>query len=161
MSALFSSCKQYRYALKRATDALFSGGRQALFVMLNPSTADETMDDPTIRRCIRFAYDWGCSVLRVGNLYAFRATNPEELWKIQDPVGPENDLFLYRMMSQTKDVLCAWGNNAQPERVEAFIKLAKEAGATLWCLGTTKEGQPRHPLYVKANQKPILWRTFK
>src|SRR5690606_18576726 len=92
-TARFSPCGQYRYLLTRPIPAPFwkPDAGEAVFVMLNPSTADASEDDPTIRRCIGFAKEWGCTGLTVANLYALRSTDPKGLWKHRDPVGPEND----------------------------------------------------------------------
>ncbi len=131
------------------------------FVMLNPSTADGLVDDPTIRRCIRFARREGAHHLNVMNLYALRATNPAGLAMHPDPVGIGNDELLrsvaeYRGLFKT---VVAWGAHpmATAERVRLLTGAADAAGTTLWCLGTTKSGAPRHPLYVKADQPLIPW----
>jgi hypothetical protein len=158
MPAILSQCRKYRYSLSRDTGLLVPEKGTALFVMLNPSTADESKDDPTIRRCKGFATRWDCNGFIVGNLYALRATNPKELWKAGDPIGPDNDYHLQELMAEIKEVVCAWGNNARPDRVKAFVDIANKVKANLWCLGITKEGQPKHPLYVKAEQELISWR---
>ncbi|MDX1816071.1 MAG: DUF1643 domain-containing protein [Marinobacter sp.] len=157
MTARISPCGRYRYLLTRQKECAHPERGTALFIMLNPSTADAEMDDPTIRRCRRFAKDWECSGLTVANLYAFRATNPSELWKQEDPVGPENNEQLYALAKEYGDLVCAWGGNAKPERVQEVIRILEGAGARLWCLGTTKSGAPRHPLYIKADQKLLPW----
>jgi len=127
--------------------------REAVFVMLNPSTADATEDDPTIRRCLGFAQAWGRTGLTVANLYALRSTDPKALWKHSDPVGPENDDVLAGLAKQHRELVCAWGANAKPARVSRFRELIEGNGGTLLCLGTTKDGAPRHPLYLsKASQ---------
>lgn len=155
MSAIISDCGKYRYVLRRDPD-LLADRAPALFVMLNPSKADAEQDDPTIRRCKNFAKLWGCAGLIVVNLYAFRATDPKELWKAEDPVGPENDFHLSNQLF-AGDVVCAWGNNAREDRVLEFLELANKAGSRLWHLGLTKAGQPRHPLFVRADQPLIRW----
>lgn len=152
MTAIISECGQYRYLLTRPGDSLSEKGT-ALFLMLNPSTADATIDDPTIRRCRNFAKAWGCNGIAVANLYALRATNPEDLWKRADPVGPENDWRLRMLACEYTDIVCAWGANAKPERVAAVANILTAAGGRLWCLGTTKDGHPRHPLYVRGDQE--------
>jgi hypothetical protein len=151
-TAVISECGQYRYMLTRDIALENPGNFKTLFVMLNPSTADATEDDPTIRRCISFAKGWGCPSLTVANLYAFRATDPRELKRqpAGKAVGPENDAWLRRLLLEHhRQAVCAWGANADPERVEQFLGLALETGSTLWCLGTTKAGQPKHPLYLR------------
>lgn len=157
MSAIISDCGLYRYLLTRETGLLLAEKPGALFVMLNPSTADATLDDPTIRRCRVFAQAWGCAGLAVANLYAYRATDPRELWQCADPVGPENDSRLAALATEFGDIVCAWGKHAKPERVAAVVGILQRAGARLWCLGTNKDGSPRHPLYIKQDQPLIEW----
>jgi hypothetical protein len=152
MSAVISESGEYRYRLTRPSEVLSPERGGALFVMLNPSTADAELDDPTIRRCRGFARTWGCAGLAVANLYALRSTDPAALWWHLDPVGPENDQHLAALAREFGDVVCAWGANAKPERVSAFLALVREAGARTWCLGVTKSGAPRHPLYVRGDQ---------
>ncbi|HFI2197515.1 TPA: DUF1643 domain-containing protein [Pseudomonas aeruginosa] len=156
MSAIISECGQYRYLLTRPGDCLADKGT-AVFLMLNPSTADAALDDPTIRRCRNFASAWGCNGIAVVNLYALRATNPADLWKHDDPVGPDNDWRLRAIAREYTDIVCAWGANAKPERVDAVTSILTAAGGRLWCLGTTKDGHPRHPLYVRGNQALQPW----
>lgn len=157
MAAKISDCGQYRYLLERSPESLFCEGAPAVFLMLNPSIADATIDDPTIRRCRRFARDWGRNGLVVANIYAWRATDPSELARAIDPVGPENNQVLRTLAEDHKDIVCAWGANGSPERVEEVVALLTGSGARLWCLGTTKAGAPRHPLYVKADQPLVRW----
>lgn len=155
--AVISNCGQYRYVLTRRFDDMLADHPLALFLMLNPSTADADLDDPTIRRCIGFAKAWGCSGVVVVNLYALRSTDPSQLWRHEEPVGKMNDKWISRLGAESVDVICAWGANAKAERVEEVVKMLESNGARLWCLGTTKSGAPRHPLYVKADQKLIPW----
>lgn len=156
--ATLSPCGAYRYFLSRRSEVAHPDRGTALFVMLNPSTADASQDDPTIRRCRRFGRDWGCAGIAVANLYAYRATNPRELNHCPvDPVGSNNDLWLRRLALEYGDVVCAWGANAGPDRVKQVVRIFQNSGAQMWCLGTTKSGAPRHPLYVKASQPLIPW----
>lgn len=155
--ALISGCGNYRYWLSRTFKNTIGLKGPALFVMLNPSTADASLDDPTIRRCLGFAKSWGCLGLTVANLYAYRATKPSRLWEIDDPEGPQNDEWILRLMRDHTHIVGAWGVNAKPERVERFKKLADDANVRIWCLGTTKNGSPRHPLYIRADQPLIKW----
>ena len=117
--------------------------------MLNPSTADGERDDPTIRRCVGFAADAGFGSLAVANLFALRATDPRELVEHPDPAGPENERWIERLVAESSAVLVAWGNhplaNGAGERLLA--RLAAE-GPRLFCLGLTRDGAPRHPLYT-------------
>ncbi|MBN9356180.1 MAG: DUF1643 domain-containing protein [Herbaspirillum huttiense] len=159
MSAIISDCGLYRYRLERDEgDALATRG-PALFIMLNPSTADAAEDDPTIRRCRSFAKSWGCSGIVVANLYALRATDPRELWLHSDPVGPENDRHLQRLAIEHDLVVCAWGANARSDRVATVRDMFSDWGARLMCLGVTeRSGAPRHPLYVPSTQPLVEWK---
>lgn len=156
MSAVISKCGQYRYMLTRPA-GVGTWRAPAMFIMLNPSTADASLDDPTIRRCRSFAQEWKCSGIIVVNLYALRSTDPSGLWSHSDPVGPENDAWLVEATKGTTEVVCAWGANAKPERVATVAKLLTRAAGQLRCLGTTKHGAPRHPLYVKGDTQLIDW----
>ena len=148
-SAVISECGQYRYRL----DRWWGKGTRAVFIMLNPSTADADMDDPTIRRCIGFAKAWGADGLTVVNLFAYRATDPEALRECSAPVGPENDHAIRRAVAGAQHVVAAWGTNSFiGGRAYRVKKIIKEMGATLRCLGRTNSGNPRHPLYVPAAQ---------
>lgn len=157
-AAVISDCGRYRYRLGRAWDDTLPA---ATFVMLNPSTADADVDDPTIRRCIGFARTWGCGSLVVVNLYAWRATDPRELLTTDDPVGPNNYAHLTAEAMVAADsgapLVAAWGANAQPERIAQVLALP--GMDRLAALALTKSGQPRHPLYLKADLKPQPWRS--
>lgn len=155
MGALISDCGAYRYWLSRPKEIKHPDRCAALFVMLNPSTAGASEDDPTVRRCRGFARRWGCNGVVVGNLYALRSTNPKALWTASDPVGPDNDIWLLRLARDHGNVVCAWGASAKPGRVSAVVKSMRGAGARLFCLGQTKNGSPRHPLYVRSDQQLI------
>lgn len=161
-SARISDDGLYRYALVRrwALD-----GDPLRFVMLNPSTADADLDDPTIRRCVAYARDLGYAGIVVTNLYAYRATRPADLWTVEDPVGPENDAHLAAQLRASAEVggtvVAAWGANARPDRVARFLELVDEATlevANVTALGVTKAGQPRHPLYLASTARPARWR---
>lgn len=149
MSAVISDCTKYRYWLERDR-----GVNPLVFVMLNPSTADAELDDPTIRRCRRFAADNGYTGIVVVNLYAYRATKPKDLFLANDPIGLLNDQYIAEA-AKSSDVCCAWGANGDPVRAAEVINIIRAAGCTPKCLGTTKDGSPRHPLYVKADQQLI------
>ena len=157
--AVLSNDGVYRYMLTRSWAAA-SG--EAVFVMLNPSTADANIDDPTIRRCMNFARDWGYGGIVVANLYGLRATDPRELLAAEDPIGPENDEYLRGVIAGSQQwgypVIAAWGVRGSDERVQAVRAMADEAGVELWCLGTAKAGQPKHPLYLPAKTRPTPWR---
>ncbi|TAL82053.1 MAG: DUF1643 domain-containing protein [Candidimonas sp.] len=158
MTAIISTCGTYRYQLTRAPLRPHPERSTALFVMLNPSAADATLDDPTIRRCRKFADTWGCAGITVANLYALRATNPETLWTHPDPIGPDNDMYLSSLAREYDDVVFAWGANAKLERVAAVHSIFAALNRNIWCLGITKSGAPRHPLYVRGDQPLIKWK---
>lgn len=151
MGALFSPCRTWRYALTRELD----GDGRVAFVGLNPSTGDEARDDPTIRRCLGFARDWGFARLDVVNLYALRTTDPRTLWNAGDPVGPENDRILARVLGDADLVVAAWGVHARQERLRDVACILGRL--QLHALGVTKAGAPRHPLYVRAGVRPSLY----
>lgn len=154
-SAVLSKCGNYRYSLIRQWDA---EKPRVLFVMLNPSTADAQLDDSTIRRCIGYAKAWGAGSLEVVNLFAFRATNPECLLKVVDPIGSENDAHIQAAKQRASMVVVAWGCLcAFSERRIEVLKLLTEDSKQVFCLGTTKDGFPRHPLYCKADLQPVLY----
>ena len=146
--AIFSPCRGYRYALIRLWD---EESPQAMFIGLNPSTADETQDDPTIRRCVRFARDWGCGGLAMLNAYAFRTTNPKEILTVGDPVGPCNDAYLRAFAATTNIIVAAWGVHCSARREEVICKAINRP---IHCLGVTKAGRPKHPLYLRADTLP-------
>lgn len=150
-SAVISDCGTYRYELLRRWDVTKP---RVGWVMLNPSTADAEVDDPTIRRCMGFARAWGYGGIVVRNLYALRATDPRELWKHPDPIGPDNRAHL-REAGRDALTICAWGSNAHPFHASAAIVGLIRAGGRPHYLALTKGGQPRHPLYLKADLTPI------
>lgn len=150
--ALVSDCGQYRYWLSRVwRDQIRVGMPPLVFVMLNPSTADAVEDDPTIRRCIGFAKREMAGALMVMNLFALRSPKPEALRAAADPVGPDNDYHLKRLLGDGyATVVCAWGADKFAEqRASDFVSLM--AGRELHCLGMTKGGAPKHPLYLPAD----------
>lgn len=154
MSAtVFSHDRAHRYTLWRE----WIGGRgYAQFIGLNPSTADEVHDDPTIRRCIAFAKAWGYSALCMTNAFAYRATDPAVMKKQADPIGPDNNYWLVKIANDAEIVIAAWGvHGAYRERDRAVRQLI-EADSLLYCLGTTKDRHPKHPLYLRADTRPVL-----
>jgi hypothetical protein len=160
--AVISEDGVYRYSLVRRW-AWGLDVRPAHFIMLNPSTADAELDDPTIRRCVGFARALGCGGIVVANLYAYRATRPADLWRAADPVGPRNDHILRELAARTAatgaPLIAAWGARVRPDRVEAVLHLLEAAGARdlLTALGVTKDGAPRHPLYLPSSARPEQW----
>lgn len=154
--AWMSDSGQYRWTLTRE----WAPGPTAWWIMLNPSTADARLDDPTIRRCISFSKREGCGSLLVTNLYSLRATDPAELAKHRDPKGSETAQLLINASYHARGgglTIVAWG--AHPMAVKgagSVERMFQAAGAK--CLGITKAGQPRHPLYVKGDQPLVPWR---
>lgn len=124
-----------------------------MVIGLNPSTADETRDDPTIRRCIGFAKLNACESLCMTNLFAFRATDPQDMRREASPVGDENDEWLDRCSSGATLILAAWGKHGS--HIGRAAAVAKRFPDKLWCLGTNLDGSPKHPLYVPYHQHLI------
>lgn len=148
--AELSECGEYRYRLSRIWDG---AKRPLTFIMLNPSTADAEVDDPTIRRCMSFAEREKAGGIVVVNLYGYRATRPLDLFQATDPIGAGNDRALKRAAREAKSIVCAWGANAPLNRV-AYVRVLLDRHQ-LFCLGTTALGAPRHPLYLRRDQ-PLL-----
>lgn len=150
--AHISSCGRYRYWLER----LWVTERPTMtFIMLNPSTADHQVDDPTIRRCRSFAEREGCGSMLVVNRFALRATDPSELQQADDPHGPENAYWMDTRVWYQGPIVAAWG--AHPVVAQRAKPLPPALTKRLLCLGTTKDGSPRHPLYVRADQPLVPW----
>lgn len=155
--AEFSPCTLYRYKLWRIWDTSLP---PAVFVMLNPSTADEIDNDPTVERCERRARSMGFGGLRVANIFALRSTYPEALYETSDPVGTENDLAIRESIADAGLVVCAWGGHGKLNgRGEAVLKLIREAGHMPHYLKLNKDGTPKHPLYVGYAQPPVPWES--
>ena len=154
-TALYSDCERYRYALTRTWD---DRGGKVLFVMLNPSTATEVQNDPTVERCERRARTLGFGAFRVCNIFAWRATDPRVMRAQDDPVGPGNDAAIIEGADWADTVVCAWGTHgahlAHGARVEALLRAT---GKPLFHLGLSKEGHPRHPLYIAYAHQPEPW----
>lgn len=153
--AILSDCGTYRYRLWRRVTA---SDRICLFIMLNPSTADAEQDDPTIRRCMGFARSLGCGVLQVANLFAFRSPSPKELKNHVAPVGPSNDRHISDAAIETDlsggQIMCAWGTHGvHLNRDRMVVALLREHA--LLSLGETRDGHPRHPLYLRGDCKPL------
>jgi hypothetical protein len=159
-TAELSPCGTYRYLLTRNLGVGSSG--LCNFVMLNPSTADADQDDPTIRRCMRFAQSWGCSELAVTNLFAYRATLPSVLRDAVrlglNPEGPQNNHFIHETAARAAVVVCAWGAaGSLLGRSDAVRSVLLAAGAEPQVLRLTKHGQPCHPLYLPGRLRPQAW----
>lgn len=154
--AVFDRTGLYRYSLGRRWDPDLP---KVVFVMLNPSTADAHHDDATIRRCIALARAWGCGALDVVNLFAYRTPRPAILRRVADPVGPDNDAYLVRASRRAQLVVAAWGHHGTLlGRDRAARALLTATGrSAVYCLGTTQGGQPRHPLYLPRDTRPVPW----
>lgn len=156
---------RYRYTLLRAWDVT---SPPMLFVMLNPSTADALLDDPTIRRCRGFAKREGAGGIMVVNLYAYRASNPDDLWAAaQDGVdveGPGNDEWIdasvHAILELGGPVVAAWGARAEPDRAEQVVSILTRAGADLQALGITNNMSPCHPLYLRGDAPLVPYVPF-
>ncbi len=153
--AVYSDCERYRYSLTRVWD---ESGRKALFIMLNPSTATEVQNDPTVERCERRARALGFGAFRVLNIFAWRATDPRDMRAAADPVGPANDTAILESLPWADQVIAAWGTHgAHLDRGPAVERLLRGAGADLFHLGLSKEGHPKHPLYIGYAVQPAPW----
>lgn len=153
---IFSPDRKYRYTLWRFWD---SNPNFCMFIGLNPSTADETLDDPTIRRCIGFSKAWGYGAYCMTNLFGYRATDPKVMKQQSDPNGEDNIQHILRCASQASIILAAWGNHGSYLNQDlAVINALKSIKVNVHHLGLTKENQPKHPLYLKKDLRPeLLW----
>lgn len=155
VGATFSECRRYRFTLNRTWDA---DRPKILFVMLNPSTADELNNDPTVERCQRRAIKWGYGALGVANLFAYRSTSPMALYECEDPVGTGNDDAIVQQARESDMVICAWGSHgALNDRGMHVRKLLTDAGIKLHYLHLNADGTPGHPLYLAYELQPTPW----
>lgn len=151
--AQISEDGRYRYLLGRRWERSLP---ECVFIMLNPSTADGTKDDPTLRRCVSFAKNFGCGSLLVGNLYAYRATAPADLRKADEPTGGDrNNRALTELLGRAGLSIAAWGAHARAPRVAEVLQIP--GADRLAALGMTKSGAPRHPLYVRGDAELQEW----
>lgn len=153
-NAKLSDDRTYRYDLSRVWDG---SKPYAMFICLNPSTADESEDDPTSRKCIQYAKSWGYGGMHIANLFAYRATEPKDLLDIDDPVGEDNDKWLSKIANDADIVIAAWGNHGQ------YLNRADQVSnsiPTLHCLNVNNSGEPAHPLYLSADLKPAPYRRI-
>jgi hypothetical protein len=153
-SAIISECGLYRYTLGRQ----WAAGPPLNFLMLNPSVADATDDDPTIRKCLGFARRWGFPGIVVTNLFAFRATAPADMRRASDPVGPENDDRIVAEAKRAGLVVAAWGTDGGFRGRDRVVKrLLIGAGVTIHAARFTKDGHPWHPLMLPYRFRPEPW----
>lgn len=154
-TAVYSDCEQYRYSLTRVWD---DGLSRVMFVMLNPSTATEVQNDPTVERCERRARHLGYGGFRVTNIFAWRATDPRDMRAATDPVGPKNDATLAEGADWAHHIIAAWGvHGAHLDRGPTVARQLQALGRPLFHLGLSKHGHPRHPLYLAYTQQPQAW----
>lgn len=154
--AKLSDDRQYRYNLWRIWDATLPA---CTFIALNPSTANEEEDDPTIRRCIRFAQDWGYGRLYMVNLFAFRAKEPKDMIAAQDPIGPDNNNWIRWAAKNSGLIVASWGNHGKFEKRDQEVKQLL-ATHKIKCFSITKQNQPAHPLYQKGSAQLIDFSTI-
>jgi hypothetical protein len=155
-NAEISACGKYRWWLTREWD---SGEGQICWIMLNPSTADASNDDPTIRKCIKFSRAWGYRSLIVVNLFALRTPSPTEMKRASMPIGAENDSHILRAASEAQIVVAAWGKDGSfKNRGFNVAQMVNQRGIPLWCLKKAKDGAPWHPLYVRDDTQPMPYR---
>ena len=148
-SAVFSPCRKYRYSLTRSWN---SAEGYVLFIGLNPSIADEIIDDPTLIRCINFAKDWGYGGLIMVNLFAYMSTHPKDLKKAKLPIGKNNNKHILKNHQKSQLTIAAWGNDGSLlKRDKEVLKIINNP----MCLNINKSGQPAHPLYQKKDQELI------
>ena len=154
-TATYSDCERYRYDLTRVWDA---NGRKIAFVMLNPSTATEIQNDPTVERCERRARTLGYGAFRVCNIFAWRDTDPFAMRKAAAPIGPANDAAISEACLWADTVVSAWGTHGvHMDRGPQVEALMRASGKPLYHLGLSKAGHPKHPLYIAYAQQPVLW----
>ncbi len=154
--ATFSPDRAYRYGLWRVWD---EARPRVGFVMLNPSTADETKLDPTLRRVLGFAQAWGFGGFEVANIFALRSTDPKALYGAEDPVGPENDAQLDAFAARCAKVVAGWGVHGRLLwRGDAVQRRFANAGRPLHVLKLSQGGHPMHPLYLPGALTPVPWR---
>lgn len=153
--AIYSDCEAYRYTLRRVWD---EAGRKVSFVMLNPSTATEYQNDPTVERCQRRAVALGFGAMCVTNIFAFRATDPKVMRAAADPIGPANDDAIREAAEWGDALVCAWGNHGDLGNRGANVKaLLQSMDVHPYHLGLAKTGHPKHPLYIAYAQALIPW----
>jgi len=154
-TAVYSDCERYRYSLERVWD---EKGKRVLFVMLNPSTATEVQNDPTVERCERRARALGFGAFCVTNIFAWRDTDPRKMRAADDPTGPENDATILKFSKWADTIICAWGTHGEHRQRGAAVEaLLRQDGYELFHLGLSKAGHPKHPLYIAYTKQPEVW----
>lgn len=154
-TAVYSDCEQYRYLLTRIWEP---EEQKALFIMLNPSTATEVQNDPTVERCERRARALGFGGFRVTNIFAWRDTDPKNMRAAVDPIGAENDATIAESCDWADQIIAAWGAHGEHlQRGQAMETLLRSTARPVFHLGLTKAGHPKHPLYIAYTQQPERW----
>lgn len=147
----FSECRRYRYSLQhRFDDQPIGIAKRILFILLNPSIAAETVSDPTFTRVAGFARREGASIVEIANLFAWVATQPADMFNATSPIGPENNAHLLISASAADVIICGWGTDGDYGHRSRDV-LGLLSGYPLHCLGTNKDGSPKHPLYLSAS----------
>lgn len=157
MSAVFSPCRTWRYTLSRWTVQEEHHFNSVLFVCLNPSTADEVKNDQTVTRCAMSAARWGYDRVVVCNIFAVRSTDPKALKVVPDPVGPENDRYIFEEAAKADFIVCAWGEHGRFMDRGAHVAGELAAWHEIHALGFNKSGTPKHPLYLRSDTRPVKW----
>ena len=153
--AIYSACEKYRYSLTRVWNPK---GPRVMFVMLNPSTASEVQNDPTVERCERRARHLGYGAFRVTNIFAWRATDPRKMRAASEPIGPQNKETLTEGGAWADHIIAAWGvHGSHLDQGPRVAKDLAQMSVPLFHLGLTKAGHPRHPLYLSYAQQPEIW----
>jgi hypothetical protein len=155
--AIFSPCRTWRYTLPRPCTILAPKHPPLVFGLLNPSKADTDSDDPTSTRTIGYAAREECDGSIIVNAYGLCATDPRELWKHHDPIGPKNDEHIERVLSASPRCVVGWGRHARHDRVRRFVAIARAARCELFCLGINDGGSPKHPLYLRKDAPLVRW----
>jgi len=154
-TAVYSDCENYRYLLTRIWEP---EGRKALFIMLNPSTATEVQNDPTVERCERRARALGFGGFRVTNIFAWRDTDPKAMRAAAEPIGAANDATIAQSCDLADQIIAAWGaHGAHLQRGAAVEAVLRATGRPVFHLGLTQAGHPKHPLYIAYTQRPERW----
>lgn len=153
-NAIISDCQKFRYSLSRIWE---NSKPKVLFIMLNPSTADALTDDATIRRCRGYAESWGYGGFFVGNLFPFRSPEPTDLLKCENPLGNNNEDHLRTMANLCDLVVCAWGNSPVVNKIQKRFPDLKVILKDLHYLELSKDGTPKHPLYLQKSLQPIKY----
>ena len=153
--ATYSECEKYRYCLFREWDVR---KKRAHFIMLNPSTATEYQNDPTVERCERRARSLGYGAFSVTNIFAWRETNPKKMEKVSDPIGPKNDGIIIETCKNSNLNIAAWGaHGSHRARGKEVKEILIKVKLKIFSLGITKLGHPKHPLYISYQVKPQIW----